>query len=38
MQKVIECCQPILDEPLGRQEAESLAEWFGVLADPTRLR
>ncbi len=38
MQEVVECCQPILDEPLDRREAESLAEWFGVLADPTRLR
>ena len=38
MQIVIECCQPILDEPLAREEAKSLAEWFGVRADATRLR
>ena len=29
---------PIVDEPLGRADAEMLAGWFGVLADPTRLR
>ena len=38
MQPVIECCAPLLDEPLERSEAEQLADWYGVLADPTRLR
>ncbi len=38
MQTVIECCAPLLDEPLAPEEAGMLAEWFGVLADPTRLR
>jgi len=38
MQTVIECCAPLLDEPLGPEAATSLAEWYGVLADPTRLR
>lgn len=35
---VVECCAPLLDEPIGASEAERLAGWFGVLADPTRLR
>jgi ArsR family transcriptional regulator len=38
MQTVIECCAPLLDEPLGTDEAALLATWYGVLADPTRLR
>lgn len=38
METVVECCAPLLDEPLGQSEAESLGEWFGVLSDPTRLR
>lgn len=38
MRIVSECCAPILDAPLAPKEAESLAQWFGVLADPTRLR
>lgn len=38
MQTVIECCAPLLDEPLAPAEAAMLAEWYGVLADPTRLR
>lgn len=29
---------PIIDEPLAEPQAEQLARWFGVLADPTRLR
>ena len=33
-----ECCAPIVDEPLAAAQAERLAAWFGVLADPTRLR
>jgi ArsR family transcriptional regulator len=33
-----DCCPPILDEPLTTDEAATLAGWFGVLADPTRLR
>ena len=31
-------CVPIIDEPLAAAQAERLAGWFGVLADPTRLR
>lgn len=38
MKPVVECCAPLLDEPLAEPEAENLAEWFGVLSDPTRLR
>ena len=38
MQPVVECCAPLLDAPLAAREAEQLAGWFAVLADPTRLR
>jgi ArsR family transcriptional regulator len=38
MQKVVECCAPVLEEPLDTPSAERLAAWFSVLADPTRLR
>jgi ArsR family transcriptional regulator len=38
MQTVVECCAPVLEEPLGESSAERLAGWFSVLADPTRLR
>ena len=37
--KLIEaCCEPVLAEPLGVDEAEDLASGFKVLADPIRLR
>jgi ArsR family transcriptional regulator len=32
------CCSPVLDSPLGEQEATDLAKVFGALADPVRLR
>lgn len=35
---IVECCAPVAEEPLEAEEAGLLAEWFGVLADPTRLR
>jgi ArsR family transcriptional regulator len=38
MTAIVECCAPLLDEPLEPDEASLLAGWFGVLADPTRLR
>jgi ArsR family transcriptional regulator len=38
MQAVVECCAPVLQEPLDTPGAEKLAQWFSVLADPTRLR
>lgn len=37
--KLIEnCCDPVLVQPLGSDEAEDLASAFKVLADPVRLR
>ena len=38
MQTIVECCAPLADEPLRKDDADRLAEWYGVLADPTRLR
>lgn len=38
MHTIAECCAPLLEEPLATHEATRLAEWYGVLADPTRLR
>ncbi len=38
MQTVVECCAPLLEEPLAPGEAKMLAQWYGVSADPTRLR
>lgn len=38
MHTIAECCAPLLEEPLAAHEATRLAEWYGVLADPTRLR
>ena len=38
MQTIVECCAPLLDEPLAPAEAARLADWYGVLADSTRLR
>ena len=35
---VTECCAPLLDDPVTADNAEQLARWFAVLADPTRLR
>jgi ArsR family transcriptional regulator len=35
---IVECCAPVLEEPLGPEEAERLAGWMKVLADPARLR
>jgi ArsR family transcriptional regulator len=32
------CCRPIGDSALDSKQADLLAGWFGVLADPTRLR
>ena len=37
--KVIQtCCDPVLVEPIGADEAEELAGAFKLLADPIRLR
>ncbi len=38
MKLIVECCPPLLEEPLAAKEASMLADWYGVLADPTRLR
>ena len=38
MNPVVACCEPLTEEPLDAPEASQLAAWFGVLADPTRLR
>lgn len=38
MQTITQCCAPLVEEPLQRDEANRLAEWYGVLADPTRLQ
>ena len=38
MKPIIRCCEPVLVEPLGALEAESLADNFKVLSDPVRLR
>jgi ArsR family transcriptional regulator len=35
---MLECCPPLLNNPLGQVEAEQLAAAFKVIADPTRLR
>jgi ArsR family transcriptional regulator len=35
---VVECCAPLLEEPIAQPEAERVARWYGVLSDPTRLR
>ena len=35
---IVECCAPVLEEPLDEPEATQLAEWYAILADPTRLR
>ena len=37
-EKASVCCVPIVEEPLASRRAEQLANWFGVLSDPTRLR
>ena len=35
---IVECCAPVLEEPLDETEATQLADWYAILADPTRLR
>jgi ArsR family transcriptional regulator, arsenate/arsenite/antimonite-responsive transcriptional repressor len=32
------CCPPVLDAPIGAEDAETMAAVLGVLADPARLR
>ncbi|MEX2551927.1 MAG: metalloregulator ArsR/SmtB family transcription factor [Actinomycetota bacterium] len=33
-----DCCQSILEAPIGEREADQIAKGFAALADPTRLR
>jgi ArsR family transcriptional regulator len=35
---LLECCAPLLEAPLGEEEAAGLAEAMKALSDPTRLR
>ncbi|HUG88162.1 MAG TPA: metalloregulator ArsR/SmtB family transcription factor [Actinomycetota bacterium] len=35
---IADCCPPLLDAPLGEDDAERLASSLRVLADPARLR
>ena len=37
-EKIAPCCAPVLEAPLPESEATELANVFGALADPTRLR
>ena len=34
----VACCPPLLDAPLGEEDADELATQFAALADPVRLR
>jgi len=38
MLPVVECCAPLLEEPIDGVDATQLAGWFRVLGDPIRLR
>jgi ArsR family transcriptional regulator len=38
MEHVVECCAPLVEEPLDNDQAAKLAGWFRVLGDPARLR
>ena len=38
MKPVVECCAPLVSEPLDKGQAAQLAAWFRVLGDPARLR
>ncbi len=38
MQPIVECCAPLVEEPLEKGQATHLAGWFRVLGDPARLR
>ena len=35
---IAECCAPLAVEPLDETQAATVASWFKVLSDPTRLR
>lgn len=38
MEAIVACCDPVLETPLGEDDADLLAGWFKALADPARLR
>ena len=38
MKLIATCCEPVLVEPIGSDEAEELASGFKLLSDPIRLR
>ena len=38
IQSIAECCSPVLEAPLGRTEADRLAEALKVVAVPARLQ
>lgn len=38
LQTIEQCCSPLLEEPIGADEALQLATAFRVLGDPARLR
>jgi ArsR family transcriptional regulator len=38
MTLIATCCEPVLVEPIGSDEAEELAGGFKLLSDPIRLR
>jgi ArsR family transcriptional regulator len=38
MNLIVTCCEPVLVEPIGPDEAEELASGFKLLSDPVRLR
>jgi ArsR family transcriptional regulator len=38
LEELRECCPAVLSSPLSDKRAEDLAQSFGVLADPARLR
>jgi ArsR family transcriptional regulator len=38
MQPIVECCAPLIEEPIAEDDAGQLASWFRVLGDPARLR
>lgn len=38
LQTIEQCCSPLLEEPIGAEEALQLATAFRVLGDPARLR
>ena len=38
MRVIATCCEPVLVEPIGTDEAEELADGFKMLSDPIRLR